>query len=111
MPDVQWFGPDEPLEGSAPLVGGSSAQYQTVSQLLDVEPGQQYTCSASNPLGKDQASLYLLHPQPPPPDPGTPAPLLLLLSVALGLKVLLLLGVGAWLLQGGVLQGAGCCRK
>lgn len=102
LPEVQWFGPDGPLKGSDLQAKDS---YQTVSQLLGVEPDQRYTCSASNLQGKDQASLYVLHPRPVPPGPGAPAPLLLLLSVALGLKVVLVLGMGAWLVQGG------CCRK
>uniref|UniRef100_A0A667YRB7 Sialic acid binding Ig like lectin 15 n=1 Tax=Myripristis murdjan TaxID=586833 RepID=A0A667YRB7_9TELE len=100
LPDVQWLGPDELLEGAAvgPLAQGVPGRYHTVSQLQDVAPGQQYTCSASNPLGKEQAALYVLPPRPGPPSVGASPPLMLLLSVSLGAKVLLLLGVGAWLL-------------
>ncbi|KAF3839028.1 hypothetical protein F7725_017745 [Dissostichus mawsoni] len=74
-PDVQWLGTEGSilegsmlegamLEGSHPLAQGSRECFHTVSQLRDVSPGQQYTCSASNPLGKDQAVLYVLPPRP-----------------------------------------------
>ncbi|XP_078027313.1 sialic acid-binding Ig-like lectin 15 [Epinephelus lanceolatus] len=113
LPDVQWLGPDDLLEGVAvgPLAQGSAALYHTVSQLRDVEPGQQYTCSASNPLGKEQATLYVLPPQPPLYMSGASPPLLLLLSVSLGAKVLLLVGMGVWMVQGGALQGVSCWWK
>lgn len=114
LPDVQWLGPDDLLEGS--LVGlldqGSSTnQYQTVSQLREVEPGQQYTCSASNPLGNEQVALYVLPPRPPPSVGGASPPLLLLLSLSLGAKVLLLVGMWVWMVQGGALQGGSCRGK
>ncbi|XP_068999872.1 sialic acid-binding Ig-like lectin 15 [Embiotoca jacksoni] len=113
LPDVQWLGPDDLLEGSlvGPLAQGSPARYHTVSQLGDVAPGQQYTCSASNPLGKEQAALYVLPPRLPPAAAATPLPLLLLLSVSLGAKVLLLVGVGVWMVQGGALQRVSCWWK
>ncbi|XP_035463976.2 sialic acid-binding Ig-like lectin 15 [Scophthalmus maximus] len=113
LPDVQWLGPDDLLEGSSvgPLAQGTTAHYHTVSQLRDVEPGQQYTCSASNPLGKEQATLYVLPPQPPPSLAGASPPLLLLLSLSVGAKVILLVGVGVWLVQGGALQGVRCWWK
>lgn len=113
LPDVQWLGPDDLLEGVAvgPLGQGSAALYHTVSQLRDVEPGQQYTCSASNPLGKEQATLYVLPPRPPLYMSGASPPLLLLLSVSLGAKVLLLVGMGVWMVQGGALQGVSCWWK
>ncbi|KAM9851780.1 sialic acid-binding Ig-like lectin 15 [Aulostomus maculatus] len=113
LPDVQWLGPDHLLEGSVvgPLAQGSSISYHTISQLRDVDPGQQYTCSASNPLGKEQATLYVLPPRPPPPAPRLPPPLLLLLSVSLGSKVILLAGIGVWLVQAGALQGLSCWWK
>ena len=113
LPDVQWLGPDDLLEGApvGPLAQGTPAHYSTVSQLRDVEPGQQYTCSASNPLGKEQATLYVLHPRPPPPVAGASPGLLLLLSVSVGAKVILLVGVGVWIVQGGALQGASCWWK
>ncbi|XP_047216326.1 V-set and Ig domain-containing protein [Girardinichthys multiradiatus] len=113
LPDVQWLGPDDLLEASVvePMTQGSPGRYHTVSQLREVDPGQQYTCSASNPLGKDQAALYVLHPRPLPSSTGTPTLLLLLLSVALGAKVVLVVGVGLWVVQGGVLQGVSCWRK
>ncbi|XP_028280682.1 sialic acid-binding Ig-like lectin 15 [Parambassis ranga] len=113
LPDVQWFGPDDLLEGSlvGPLAQGSTSQYHTVSQLREVEPGQQYTCSASNPLGKEQATLYVLPPRPPPSVGGASPPLLLLLSLSLGAKVLLLVGMWVWMVQGGALQGGSSCWK
>ncbi|XP_015247146.1 PREDICTED: sialic acid-binding Ig-like lectin 15 [Cyprinodon variegatus] len=113
LPDVQWLGPDDLLEGSSvePMALDSPGRYHTVSQLRDVEPGQQYTCSASNPLGKDQAALYVLHPRPLPSSTETPALLLLLLLLSLGAKVVLVVGVGVWIVQGGGLQGGGCWRK
>lgn len=113
LPDVQWLGPDDLLEGSlvSPLAQGSAAHYHTVSQLRDVEPGQQYTCSASNPLGKEQATLYVLPPQPPPYVSGASPPLLLLLSVSLGAKVVLLVGMGVWVVQAGALQSVSCWWK
>ncbi|XP_012711214.2 V-set and Ig domain-containing protein [Fundulus heteroclitus] len=113
LPDVQWLGPDDPLEASPaePMALDAAGRYRTVSQLLDVEPGQQYTCSASNPLGRDQATLYVLHPPPVATAAGTPTPLLLLLSVAVGAKVVLVVGVGVWVVHGGVLMGLSCWRK
>ncbi|XP_034005416.1 sialic acid-binding Ig-like lectin 15 [Trematomus bernacchii] len=115
-PDVQWLGTEgsmlegsmlegSMLEGSHPLAQGSRERFHTVSQLRDVSPGQQYTCSASNPLGKDQAVLYVLPPRPH--VGGASTPLLLLLSLPLGAKVLLLL------LLGGVwaVHGVRCWRK
>ncbi|KAK2845187.1 hypothetical protein Q5P01_011846 [Channa striata] len=104
LPDVQWLGPDDlPQEGLlvGPLAQGSQGPYYTVSQLRDVEPGQQYTCSASNPVGKEQATLYVLPPQPPLSVTRASPPLLLLLSVSVGAKVLLLVGMGVWWVQGG----------
>lgn len=113
LPDVQWLGPDDLLEGSlvVPLAQGSAPHFHTVSQLRDVLPGQQYTCSASNPLGREQATLYVLTPKPPPAVPGASSPLLLLLSASLGAKVLLLLAMGVWMVQGGALQGVSCWWK
>ncbi|XP_059195967.1 V-set and Ig domain-containing protein [Centropristis striata] len=116
LPDVQWLGPDELLEGSplgpvGPLAQDSAAHYHTVSQLRDVSPGQQYTCSASNPLGKEQATLYVLPPRPPPYAQRASPPLLLLLALALGAKVLLLGALGVWTLQGAGLTGARCWGK
>ncbi|XP_028984175.1 V-set and Ig domain-containing protein [Betta splendens] len=105
LPDVQWLGPDDLLEDGSPvgpLAQGSSAHYHTVSQLRDVEPGQRYTCSTSNPLGKEQATLYVVAPRPAPAGSGseTPTVLLLLLSVSVGAKVVLLVGTGLWVVQG-----------
>ncbi|KAM8825797.1 sialic acid-binding Ig-like lectin 15 [Synchiropus picturatus] len=113
LPDVQWLGPDDLLEGSplVPVAQGSSAHYHTVSQLRDVDPGQQYTCSASNPLGKEQAMLYVLAPQAPHTTPGLSAALLLMVSLCLGSKLLLLIGMGVLMLQAGALKAAWCFRK
>uniref|UniRef100_A0A3B3D5R0 Ig-like domain-containing protein n=1 Tax=Oryzias melastigma TaxID=30732 RepID=A0A3B3D5R0_ORYME len=93
LPDVQWFGPDNQLEAS-PMGQGAPARYRSVSELRDVEPGQQYVCSASNPLGKEQATLFVLPPQPPLSVGGAPPHILLLLSVDLGAKLLLLVLMG-----------------
>ena len=115
LPDVQWIGPEELLEGLAisPLAQGSAvAQHRTVSQLQDVLPGQQYTCSASNPLGKEQATLYVLPPKPGEPTSGETSPtLLFLISVSLGAKLLLLLGVGVWMVKGRAQLGFPCRWK
>ncbi|XP_026228432.1 V-set and Ig domain-containing protein [Anabas testudineus] len=114
LPDVQWLGPDDLLEEGSllgPLAQGSPVHYHTVSQLRDVEPGQQYTCSTSNPLGKEQATLYVLPPRPPLSVAAASPPLLLLLSVSVGAKVLLLVGMGVWMVQDGAPQGASCWSK
>ncbi|XP_034534430.1 V-set and Ig domain-containing protein [Notolabrus celidotus] len=114
LPDVQWLGPDHLLEGSlvGPLAQDSQPHYyHTVSQLRDVEPGQQYTCSASNPLGREQATLYVLPPRPSLTVGRASPPLLLLLSLSLGAKILLLVGMGVWMAQGRALQGVRCWWK
>lgn len=120
LPDLQWLGPDELLRGSPVVPGvppaqGGVARYHSVSLLQDVEPGQRYTCSASNPLGREQAILYVLFPPPPPPPPAgggaSVTLLLLLLSVSLGAKVILLVGIWVRMVQGGALSGAGCWWK
>ncbi|CAJ1061226.1 V-set and Ig domain-containing protein [Xyrichtys novacula] len=111
LPDVQWFGLDDLLEGSVlgPLAQGTQPHsYQTISQLRDVEPGQQYTCSASNPLGREQATLYVLPPRPPLSVGGASPPLVLLLSLSLGAKVILLV---VCMVQGGALQVVSCWWK
>lgn len=102
LPDVQWLGPDDLLEGHliSPLAQDSVPQYHTVSQLRHVEPDKQYICSASNPLGREQSTLYVVAPRAPGALTGAPPPLLLLLSVSLGAKVLFLVGMGVWVLQG-----------
>lgn len=115
LPDVQWLGPDELLEGAAVVAalaqGSLGGLHYTASQLRNVFPGHQYTCSASNPLGKEQATLYVLPPKQVPSSEGATPPLLLLLSIALGAKLLLLLGMGAWMVQGGALPGLSCWGK
>ncbi|XP_056142123.1 V-set and Ig domain-containing protein [Lampris incognitus] len=111
LPDIQWFGPNEILDDASvgPQAQNSPA-HQIVSQLADVVPGQQYTCSASNPLGKERATLYVLPPrQEPLPAGETSPPLLLLLSLSLGAKVILL--VGLWGALGRALPGLRCHWK
>lgn len=94
-PDVQW------LEGVGTEEQGSAHSPHTVSRLRWVEPGRQYTCSATNPLGRELSTLYVAAPRAGLAQTGAPPPLLLLLSVSLGAKVILLVGVGLWLVQGG----------
>lgn len=100
LPDVQWITPDGTLEDDAtfPLSHEAAGRYRTSSELLDVKPGGQYTCAASNSLGKDQATLYIL---PPLPERSTTnsSLLMLLLALALGMKLILALGVGAWVIK------------
>uniref|UniRef100_A0A8C1MS94 Ig-like domain-containing protein n=1 Tax=Cyprinus carpio TaxID=7962 RepID=A0A8C1MS94_CYPCA len=71
LPDVQWIEPDGVQEGdtSFPLSQDTTGLYHASCQLLDVKPRRQYLCAASNSLGKDQATLYLL---PPSPERSTP---------------------------------------
>ncbi|KAL0171532.1 hypothetical protein M9458_031843, partial [Cirrhinus mrigala] len=102
LPDVQWIEPDGVREGdtSFSLSQEANGQYRASSQLLDVKPGHQYICAASNSLGKDQATLYLLPPSPESLTTKSSFPLLvLLLALALGIKLLLALGVGAWVIK------------
>ncbi|KAK2902721.1 hypothetical protein QQF64_010447 [Cirrhinus molitorella] len=102
LPDVQWIEPDGVREGdtSFPLSQEANGQYRASSQLLDIKPGRQYICAASNSLGKDQATLYLLPPSPESLTAKSSFPLLvLLLALALGIKLLLALGVGAWVIK------------
>ncbi|XP_061884850.1 V-set and Ig domain-containing protein [Entelurus aequoreus] len=99
LPDIQWLGPDRLLEGSTATTQSDATSYLTVSQLPGVKLGQQITCSASNPLGKDKAMMYLLSPRTLPTDTGVPPLLLLLLSLSLGSKAILLVGLGVWLIQ------------
>lgn len=94
-PDVQW------LEGAGPEEQSSAHNPHTVSRLRRVEPGRQYTCSATNPLGRELSMLYVATPHAGPALAGAPPPLLLLLAVSLGAKVILLVGVGVWLVQVG----------
>lgn len=109
-PDVQWLdlenqlkvvGPQDRGSVGGPLDRGTAPRFHTVSQLRDVEPGRQYTCSASNPLGREQSTLYVAAPQAGLAEAEAPPSLLLLLSVSLGAKVILLVGLGLWLAQGG----------
>ncbi|XP_059911216.1 V-set and Ig domain-containing protein [Gadus macrocephalus] len=113
LPDIQWVSPDhlllEGLEvGRPPGQGSSPSRHHAVSQLPDIRPGQQYTCSATNPLGREQATLYLLPPRREACPGAAGPPLLLLLSLSLGAKALLLGGVGVWAVQGRASSGPIC---
>lgn len=112
LPDVQWLSTVEPLEGVLvePLARGPEDSFHIVSQLSNVAAGQQYTCSTSNPLGRDQSSLYMVDSQGPLSEPGAPPSVLLLLSVSLGAKVLLLGGMLMLVVQP-VLQKISSCWK
>lgn len=99
LPDVQWTGLDEVLDAddkAAPLPQEAPDRHRATSKLLDVQPGGQYTCTASNPLGNDQATLYILPPSPETSESkGNREDALtipLLLGVALAVKLLLFLG-------------------
>lgn len=100
LPDVQWLSNVEPLEVVGPVDQGPESNYQTVSQLSNVAPGQQYTCSTSNPLGRDQSTLYMVDAQTQLSEPGAPPSVLLLVFVSLGAKFLLLLGTLVLIVQG-----------
>ncbi|XP_052003678.1 V-set and Ig domain-containing protein [Xyrauchen texanus] len=102
LPDVQWIAPDGVVDGDTTfsLAQEAIGQYRTSSQLLDIKPGGQYTCTASNSLGKDQATLYILHPSPGKSTTKNYSFLLvLLLALALGTKLLLAFGVGVWVIR------------
>lgn len=102
LPDVQWIAPNGVLEGDTafPLSQDTAGQYRASSQLLDVQPGGQYICAASNSLGKDQATLYLLSPSPGKLSTKSSFSLVvLLLALALATKLILAVGVGAWVLK------------
>lgn len=100
LPDVQWMGLDEVLDAeseAAPLPQEAPDRHRTTSQLVDIQPGGQYTCTASNPLGNDQATVYILPPSPENSksnrDDALTIPLLL--GLALAVKLLLFLaGLG-----------------
>ena len=103
LPDFQWVGPEDVLEGAPayPLLQEAPNQHLTFSQLQDVQAGGQYTCAASKPLGKDQATLFILPSAYVESSLGTsPSPLLLFFSFSLGAKVALLLGVAVWVAKG-----------
>lgn len=99
LPDVQWTGLDEVLDAdneAAPLLQEAPDRHRTTSQLLDIQPGGQYTCTASNPLGNDQATVYILPPSPEESktnrNSGDALTVPLLLGLALAVKLLLFLG-------------------
>lgn len=92
-PDVQW------LDGTGLEEQSSAHSPHTVSRLRRVEPGRQYTCSATNPLGRELSVLYVATPHAGPAQTGAPPPLALLLAVSIGAKVILLVGVGVWLVK------------
>ncbi|XP_048117700.1 V-set and Ig domain-containing protein [Alosa alosa] len=110
-PDVQWVGPEDVIEGAPayPLQQEAPSQHLTFSQLQDVQAGGQYTCAASNPLGKDQATLFILPSAYVESGLETsPSPLLLLFSVSLGAKLALLLGVAVWVAKGHLSSWLSC---
>ncbi|XP_026861204.2 V-set and Ig domain-containing protein [Electrophorus electricus] len=105
LPDIQWMGPDDILDADTrpPLSQEAAGQHHTTSQLLDIQPGGQYTCTASNPLGKDQATVYILLPsQERSMKKHRLTALPLILGLALGVKVLLALGLGTWMIKGSI---------
>lgn len=104
LPDVQWLSTVEPLEVflAEPGAQGPSCtkcDYYIVSQLSNVAPGQQYTCSTSNPLGRDQSTLYMVDTQAQLSERQAPSYVLVLITVSLGVKVLLLVGTLVFILQ------------
>ncbi|XP_020791237.2 V-set and Ig domain-containing protein [Boleophthalmus pectinirostris] len=106
LPDVQWLDPDVWLQGSGAEALAEGSHYHTEGRVQDLRPHTHYTCAATNPLGRDQATLYFL--QPPPLCAGGLEPLTLLLSFALGSKLVLLLGAGLWMVRRGTLQCPQC---
>ncbi|GAA6080375.1 V-set and Ig domain-containing protein [Tachysurus ichikawai] len=107
LPDIQWTGLDEVLDSDnevVPLPQEAPNRHRTTSHLLDIQPGGQYTCTASNPLGNDQATVYILPPSPEKSknnssrDDAQTVPLLL--GITLAVKFLLfLLGLGGLLIK------------
>lgn len=92
LPDVKWLSTVDSLEI---FLAGSVAQepernHHIVSQLTNVAAGQQYTCSTSNPLGRDQPTLDMVDFQAQLSEPGAPPYVFLLITVSLVVKVLLL---------------------
>lgn len=57
LPDVQKG------DTSFPLSQDTTGQFRALGQLLDIKPGRQHICEASNSLEKDQAMLNLLPPK------------------------------------------------
>lgn len=113
LPDVQWLSTVEPLEVFLvePVAQGPESSFHRASQLTNVAPGQQYTCSTSNPLGRDQSTLYVVDSQGQRSEPGAPPAVLLLLTVSLGAKVLLLVGTLVLIVQGGLQKVSSCWRE
>lgn len=102
LPDIQWMSLDNILEDDTGLSLGqeASSQYQTTSQLLDIQAGGQYTCAASNSMGKDQAVVYVLPPNPEEATSKSSSTALpLMLGLALAAKVLVALALGAWIIN------------
>ncbi|XP_066547109.1 sialic acid-binding Ig-like lectin 15 [Amia ocellicauda] len=107
LPVVQWTGPDQHLD-YLPSYASPSGTHQVTRELRNLTHGGPFTCLATNPLGTERGTLYLLPSDAPlttpraPAVPPTPAPvLLLLLCLSLGIKLLLLLAGGGWLLGRG----------
>ncbi|XP_030639019.1 sialic acid-binding Ig-like lectin 15 [Chanos chanos] len=112
LPNIQWMGPEDVLEGdpASPLSQEGKGQHHTTSRLLGVQPEGYYTCAAFNSLGKDQATLYILKPDQQKRE-NFPSTLILLLSLSLGIKVLLSLGIGAWVAQGSLMSWVSCLKN
>ncbi|KAL1773629.1 sialic acid-binding Ig-like lectin 15 [Sigmodon hispidus] len=86
QPTLSWSGPA--LGNSSAEVPGQGRGYQVTAELPALTRDGRYTCTATNSLGRAEASVYLFRFH------GAPgASTLALLLGALGLKVLLLLGV------------------
>uniref|UniRef100_A0A8C6SGX9 Ig-like domain-containing protein n=1 Tax=Neogobius melanostomus TaxID=47308 RepID=A0A8C6SGX9_9GOBI len=109
LPDVQWLeagvggrGSEgawpRDSEGASP---SAASPFHAVARLQDAQPQTHYTCAATNPLGRDQATLYFLRPLC---TAAKLEPLTLLLSVTLGSKLAALLGAGLWMARRGSLQ-------
>lgn len=111
LPDVQWLSTVEPVEDSLVGPGGLESDYHIVSQLTNVVPGQQYICSASNPLGRDQSTLYMVKSQAQLSEPEALPSVFLLLMVSLGSKVILLVGTMVLIVQGVQQKFSGCWKK
>ncbi|XP_056619508.1 V-set and Ig domain-containing protein [Triplophysa dalaica] len=101
LPDVQWIAPDGFLKDDTtfPLSHEADGRYRTSSELLDVKPGGQYTCAASNSLGKVQATVYILPSMTERSTTNNSSLIMLLLALALGTKLILALGVGVWVIK------------
>uniref|UniRef100_A0AAV2MF11 Ig-like domain-containing protein n=1 Tax=Knipowitschia caucasica TaxID=637954 RepID=A0AAV2MF11_KNICA len=111
LPDVQWLEPEGVSAVTQTPEHQEEPHSHAKSRLAPVRPRTHYTCTATNPLGRDQATLYYL--QPPPctrVGSGTRwrGGLVLLLVLSLGSKATLVIGLGLWMLRRGRLQNPHC---